>query len=190
MNVPVNSISVRWRTESVGSQDYLSYWSVLGRQKVRDKVLEANMALPNQMEPSMNSKAIVSAIMAMSLTTSGFAFAQGREDRNDRGRNEQAQRSGQMDRRDSGARQPNRPEDRGRANSNERRDERGAGPNHAFRKGERLPVEYRHRNYVVDDWRGHNLSAPPRGYNWVQVGADYVLVAIATGVILQLLLNN
>jgi Ni/Co efflux regulator RcnB len=43
---------------------------------------------------------------------------------------------------------------------------------------------------VVDDWRAHHLSAPPRGYHWVQTGADYVLVAIATGIILQLLLNN
>jgi hypothetical protein len=38
--------------------------------------------------------------------------------------------------------------------------------------------------------RGHHLSAPPRGYHWVQMGGDYVLVAIATGVILQLLLNH
>ena len=156
------------------------------------------MALPNQMEPSMNRKAVVSAIMAMSLTTGGFAFAQGNGDRNDRGRNEQAQRGGEQDRRDNEARQPNRRDnearqpnrrgDRGRAN--ESRDERGAGPNHAFHRGERLPVEYRHRQYVVDDWRGHHLSAPPRGYHWVQTGGDYVLVAIATGVILQLLLNN
>jgi Ni/Co efflux regulator RcnB len=148
------------------------------------------MALPNQMEPSMNSKAVVSAIMAMSLTTGGFAFAQGYGDRNDRGRNEQAQRDRQQDRRDNEARQPNRRDDRGRANNDARRDERGAGPNHAFRRGDRLPAEYRHRQYVVDDWRGHNLSAPPRGYHWVQTGGDYVLVAIATGVILQLLLNN
>jgi Ni/Co efflux regulator RcnB len=140
------------------------------------------------MEPSMNSKAVVSAIMAMSMTTGGFAFAQGYGDRNERGRNEQAQRGGQQDRRDNEARQPNRRENQGRAN--ERRDERGAGPDHAFHRGERLPVEYRHRQYVVDDWRGHNLSAPPRGYHWVQTGGDYVLDAIATGVILQLLLNN
>ncbi len=138
----------------------------------------------------MNIKAVVSAIMAMSLTTGGFAVAQGNGDRNDRGRNEQAQRGGEQDRRDNEARQPNRPGNQGRANNNERRDERGAGPNHAFHRGDRLPVEYRHRNYVVDDWRGHNLSAPPRGYHWVQTGGDYVLVAIATGVILQLLLNN
>jgi Ni/Co efflux regulator RcnB len=67
---------------------------------------------------------------------------------------------------------------------------RGAGPDHQFRRGDRLPREYRDRVYVVDDWRGHHLSAPPRGYHWVQVGSDYVLVAIATGIILQLLLSN
>jgi Ni/Co efflux regulator RcnB len=138
----------------------------------------------------MNIKAVVSAIMAMSLTTGGFAVAQGNGDRNDRGRNEQAQRGGEQDRRDNEARQPNRPGNQGRANNNERRDERGAGPNHAFHRGERLPVEYRHRQYVVDDWRGHHLSAPPRGYHWVQTGGDYVLIAIATGIIAQLFLHN
>ena len=148
------------------------------------------MPLSNQMEPSMNSKAVVSAIMAMSLTTGGFAFAQGYGDRNDRGRNEQAQRGGQQDRRDNEARRPDRRENQGRALNNERRDERGAGPNHAFHRGERLPAEYRHRQYVVDDWRNHHLTAPPRGYHWVQSGNDYVLVAIATGIILQLMLNQ
>lgn len=59
-----------------------------------------------------------------------------------------------------------------------------------FERGGRMPGEYRSRQYVVDDWRGHRLSAPPRGYNWVQVGADYALVAIATGVIAQVLLNH
>jgi Ni/Co efflux regulator RcnB len=136
----------------------------------------------------MNSKAVISIIVAMTLTTGGFAFAQGNSDRNERGGKAQAQRGGQQDRRGNEARQPNRPGNQGRAD--ERQDERGAGPNHAFHRGDRLPVEYRHRNYVVDDWRGHNLSAPPRGYHWVQTGSDYVLVAIATGVILQLLLNN
>jgi Ni/Co efflux regulator RcnB len=54
--------------------------------------------------------------------------------------------------------------------------------------GERLPSSYRARYYVVDDWRGHRLHQPPRGYHWVQVGADYVLIAIATGIIAQVLL--
>jgi Ni/Co efflux regulator RcnB len=137
------------------------------------------------MERSMNSKAVISAVLAVSLASGGFAFAQGR---GDRGGNEQAQRGGQQDRRDNAGRQSNRGEDRGRAN--ERHDERGAGPNHEFRPGQRLPVEYRHRQYVVDDWRGHHLSAPPRGYHWVQTGGDYVLIAIATGIIAQLLLGH
>jgi Ni/Co efflux regulator RcnB len=67
---------------------------------------------------------------------------------------------------------------------------RGAGPDHNWYRGGRIPPQYRGYQYVVNDWRGHHLSAPPRGYHWVQYGADYVLVAIATGVIMQLILSN
>jgi Ni/Co efflux regulator RcnB len=151
-------------------------WPAPGRLDVHDKVREANTAFLNLVELSTNSKAVVSAILAMSLATGGLVFADDHGDRNDQGRNEKAQRGGQQDHRAS--------------NNNARRDERGAGPNHDFRRGQRLPTEYRGRQYVVDDWRGHHLSAPPRGYHWVQTGGDYVLVAIATGVILQLLLNH
>lgn len=49
---------------------------------------------------------------------------------------------------------------------------------------------YRTRHYVVNDWRGHRLSAPPRGHYWVQNGADYLLVAIATGVIAQIIMSR
>ncbi len=68
--------------------------------------------------------------------------------------------------------------------------QRGAGPDHAFYKGQRLPVQYRDRGYWVDDWRGHRLSAPPAGYHWVQTGNDYVLVANNTGLIFQILLGQ
>ncbi|HEX4235153.1 MAG TPA: RcnB family protein [Caldimonas sp.] len=67
---------------------------------------------------------------------------------------------------------------------------RGAGPNHDWYRGSRLPREYNSRNYVVDDWRAHHLSPPPSGYHWVQSGGDYVLAAIATGVIAAILLNQ
>jgi Ni/Co efflux regulator RcnB len=43
---------------------------------------------------------------------------------------------------------------------------------------------------VVDDWRGHHLSAPPRGYHWVQAGGDYVLVSVGNGVVLNFVLGN
>jgi Ni/Co efflux regulator RcnB len=152
------------------------------------------------MELKMKSKAVVSAIMAMSLTLGGFSFAQDNSERDNGGRNGQAQRRGQQDGRNNdarqqdgrnnNARQQDRPQGQDRGYNNARRDERGAGPDHAFYQGGRLPAQYRSRQYVVDDWRGHQLSAPPRGYHWVQTGGDYVLAAIATGVILQLLLNN
>lgn len=70
------------------------------------------------------------------------------------------------------------------------RGDRGAGPHHDFRRGQRLSAEYRHREYVVDNWRAHHLKAPPRGYHWVQTGPDYVLVAVASGIIAQIVLGN
>jgi Ni/Co efflux regulator RcnB len=106
-----------------------------------------------------------------------------------RGQQQQAQRARQQQAQRAQQQQQQRDYQQ-QAQRNDRRDERGAGPDHDFRRGDRLPPEYRNRSYVVDDWRAHHLSAPPRGYHWVQTGADYVLVAIATGIILQLLLNN
>lgn len=65
-----------------------------------------------------------------------------------------------------------------------------AGPNHDLRRGGRLPDRYRTHQYVVNDWRTHHLRPPPRGYHWVQTGGDYVLAAIATGVIADLIINQ
>lgn len=130
----------------------------------------------------MKLKTIVSAALALALMNGGCAIAQDRRDDGDRGRPEYSQRS---ERQDRGGEQR-----RGERDARGNEQGRGAGPDHAFRKGGRLPPAYRQRQYVVDDWRGHHLSAPPRGYHWVQTGGDYVLVAIATGVILQLLLAH
>jgi Ni/Co efflux regulator RcnB len=66
----------------------------------------------------------------------------------------------------------------------------GAGPNHDIRRGGRLPSRYRNHQYVVDNWRDHHLRPPPRGYHWVQTGGDYVLAAIASGVIADLIINH
>ena len=67
---------------------------------------------------------------------------------------------------------------------------RGVGPNHEWQRGDRIPRQYWGPHYVVTDWRGHHLSAPPRGYHWVQVNGDYVLAAVATGIILDTLLTQ
>jgi Ni/Co efflux regulator RcnB len=66
----------------------------------------------------------------------------------------------------------------------------GAGPDHNWHRGDRLPQRYRSHQYVVNDWRDHHLRPPPRGYHWVQSGGDYVLAAIATGVIADLIINS
>ncbi|SDJ37676.1 RcnB family protein [Variovorax sp. OV700] len=63
-------------------------------------------------------------------------------------------------------------------------------PHAEWRRGGRVPHEYRGRNYVVNDYRAYRLQAPPRGYQWVGVGGDYVLAAIATGVIAQIIVGS
>ncbi len=134
----------------------------------------------------MSKQKIACALVALSFALPCIAFAQGRED-DHRGREQQVQQNHQ--RRFYRYKQPPQrvyvqPVYQVRG------DGRGAGPEHNYRRGDRLPMQYRHRQYVVDDWRGHHLNAPPRGYHWVQTGTDYVLVAIATGVILQLMLGR
>jgi Ni/Co efflux regulator RcnB len=59
---------------------------------------------------------------------------------------------------------------------------------HNWTRGERLPTAYRGRTYVVDH-RRYGLAAPPRGYEYVRVGNDVVLTAIATGVIASVVAN-
>lgn len=67
---------------------------------------------------------------------------------------------------------------------------RGAGPNHDFYRGERLSSHYRRKVYVVHDWHGRHLRPPPRGYHWVRTGSDFVLVAIVSGIIAEIVLSH
>ena len=146
----------------------------------------------------MKNKTIARAMIAVMLAGSLPAMAQDRgyrDHRDDRAlerreerrdyRNEQRaeRREYRQDRRDD--RRDYRQERR-----QDRREARGAGPRHDLYRGGRLPSHYHNRHYVVDNWRSHRLSAPPRGYHWVQVGGDYVLAAVATGIIASVLLGN
>ena len=126
----------------------------------------------------MQTRKIVASLTSLVLAaSSGLAYAAPDDHGSDRGQQPRGNAYGHdRDRQDS--------------RDNVRRDGPGAGPDHAFYRGGRLPPEYRGRQYIVDDWRGHRLNAPPRGYHWVQAGGDYVLVAIATGVIASILLNR
>ncbi|CAB3810705.1 RcnB family protein [Paraburkholderia fynbosensis] len=50
-------------------------------------------------------------------------------------------------------------------------------PHRDWHKGQRLPAEYRHYNFVMNDWRSHGLDAPSRGKKWLGINGDYVLVS-------------
>lgn len=55
--------------------------------------------------------------------------------------------------------------------------------NHVWRKGERYTGP-RNNGGIINDWRGRQgLWQPPRGYYWMQYGNQYLLTAIATGLI-------
>lgn len=142
----------------------------------------------------MKTKTIFAAVLALGLAASSSAFAQ-RGDQNDhRDRGDYSQRDNgrhdnNHDRRDDNRGQNDHRYDN-RGQGYHRDDSRGAGPRHDMRRGGRLSNEYRGRQYVVNDWRTRRLSAPPRGQHWVRAGDDYVLAAIATGIITQVLLNN
>ncbi|MBP7704293.1 MAG: RcnB family protein [Caulobacter sp.] len=60
----------------------------------------------------------------------------------------------------------------------------------AWRRGAYLPPAYRGRGYVVYDYGRYGLRPPPRGYYWYRDGSDYLLAAVATGLILDVIINH
>lgn len=145
----------------------------------------------------MNKKLIGSAVLAACLTiASGAALAKGHDDRdNSRGQHrshvDRSDRSVHNGRKDNHGYRTygNRGNQSHRAHPGDYR-RYGAGPARNFYRGGRLPARYRTGPYIVQDWRGHRLSPPPRGYYWVQTGSDFVLAAIATGIIAQIILGQ
>jgi Ni/Co efflux regulator RcnB len=57
----------------------------------------------------------------------------------------------------------------------------------AWRRGSSLPPYY--RGYVVRDYYRYHLRRPPPGYAWYRVGDDYLLAAIASGLIFEIIGN-
>ena len=70
-----------------------------------------------------------------------------------------------------------------------RDDHHGRDHRHEWRRGSRLDHNTWNRGQRVD-YRAHRLSRPPRGYEWRRVDDNYVLAAVATGVIASILLAN
>ncbi|MCV9910152.1 RcnB family protein [Brucella sp. HL-2] len=51
----------------------------------------------------------------------------------------------------------------------------------SWKKGNRLPANY--RGNQVKNYSQYKLSKPPRGYHWVKVNNDYLLISVASGII-------
>jgi Ni/Co efflux regulator RcnB len=145
--------------------------------------------------------ALAAATFAAPLTVSTEAAAQRRDRDYDRGRDRDWDRDDRRDRRAD--RRDNRRDrwDRRRHNGYNYRGRWHYGPPpsayrdvdygyRAWRRGDRLPSYYRSHYHRVD-YRSHRLRPPPRGYHYVRDDrGDYLLVGIATGVILGVILGN
>jgi Ni/Co efflux regulator RcnB len=57
----------------------------------------------------------------------------------------------------------------------------------AWRRGAYLPRYYRSNDYRIYDYGRYRLRPPPRGYYWYRSGDDYLLAAIATGLIFEVI---
>jgi Ni/Co efflux regulator RcnB len=134
-------------------------------------------------------KRLIITTLAASLLAgtalSGTAMAAGQ--RHDDNRYEQRQ-DDRHDRRDDRREARHDRQDDRREARHDRRDER-----HDYRRwqrGQRLDARYRDDRYYVRDYHRHGLRAPPRGYRWQRVDDRYILAAVATGVIMSVIIAN
>ncbi|GAB3369217.1 RcnB family protein [Lysobacter sp. P5_B9] len=60
-----------------------------------------------------------------------------------------------------------------------------------YHRGERIEVVYMEPRYYVEDYRDYELREPPRGHRWVRTeDGRFILVAVATGIIADILLHH
>jgi Ni/Co efflux regulator RcnB len=125
-------------------------------------------------------KRLLTATLALSLLagTAATASAQPRhDDRRDNDRYEQSRH------RDNDRYEQNRRHDNGNHYGQQKK-------KHRWAKGERLDRSYYADRSRYVDYRRHQLRAPPRGYQWVQVDNNYAMVALTTGLIASIIAAN
>lgn len=161
----------------------------------------------------MNKSAILCAVLAGTLGFSSLASARewgGEHDRGDRGnrgeqrqeRHERQERS--FERRDdrafhrgdrAGVQQPRyvveAPRHAAPVYEHRYAQPVYGGHGQRFHRGGYLPAQYRGHGYDVNDWRAYNgLYAPSYGQQWVNVNGEFLLVALATGLIANAILSS
>jgi Ni/Co efflux regulator RcnB len=59
-----------------------------------------------------------------------------------------------------------------------------------WKRGYHMRSQDWNRGERVDNWQAYHLNAPPRGYEWREVDGNYVLGAVATGVIASVIVAS
>ena len=108
-------------------------------------------------------------------------------ERQERERHEQEWRDQQQ--RDRERWEHERQEREQRYQEDRRREEelRSQHEHHNWRRGDHLPRAYFAREYVIDNYGAYHLRRPPRGHCWIRVDDKFLLAAIATGVVVEIL---
>ena len=57
-----------------------------------------------------------------------------------------------------------------------------------WRRGRRMPMDYWRRGVVINDYHRYHLVQPPYGYEWRYVDGNFVLAAVATGLIASIII--
>ncbi|THD64727.1 RcnB family protein [Phenylobacterium sp.] len=57
-----------------------------------------------------------------------------------------------------------------------------------WRRGAFVPAAY--RGFYVQDWGYYGLRPPPPGYRWIYADGNFVLMALGTGLIADLVMNG
>ncbi len=121
------------------------------------------------------------AVLMLAGAAGGASAQDYRRDHNDNGRYDSRDRAYEHGRRDQARREAR--DDRREAREDRREYRRWA-------RGQRLDARYRGNGYYVSDYRRYGLRAPPRGYRWHHVNDQYVLAAVATGLIASVIIAN
>ena len=114
-------------------------------------------------------KTLMIAMLSTSLLASGVAMADPYYDGGQQGNNQQQPQHSYNNQQGQGYHEPR--------------------PSSDWQRGQPMPQRYNDRHYAVSDWQDRGLPEPPHGQRWMYVNGEYVLTAIATGVISAILLG-
>ena len=124
-------------------------------------------------------KRIAATLLSLSLLASGAAFAGPTQDRDrDDSRHDKSAHASAPHAQSHGNNAP------APAAHNGARHASNNSAHHAPRKGERLPQNQRGNR--IADYSKHGLRRPGRGNEWRKVDDRYVLMAVATGLIIDI----